>query len=208
MLLTDDDELFYRALAIAHYNVRCKREIPPAHPLSRFAVTGLGLKWRIHPVAAALVEQQLSVHPHIHAARERCARRMIARLGQLPGLEVVAPREGEVSSWYALVMQVDDSVLERVTVPELIGRLHAAGATEFDHPGSTRPLTRLPLFESPGEAFRGYRGVSAPHAAPVADDFHRRMVKLPVWHRESDIGLVDQYLDVIEGIWANLRLGG
>lgn len=208
VLLADDDELFYRALAIAHYNVRCKREIPADHELAQYAVTGLGLKWRIHPLAAALVEHQMAVHPVIHAARERCARKMIDRLSRLPGLEVLVPRNGETASWYALVMQVDDRVLDRTTVPELIRRLHARGATEFDHPGSTRPLSQLPLFRSPGHAFRAYRGlpVPSPASSVVADDFHRRMVKLPVWHRLADDPLVDQYMDVIETVWADLGL--
>lgn len=46
VLLTDDDELFYRGLALGHYNKRCLKEIPEDHLLHRYGVTGLGLKLR------------------------------------------------------------------------------------------------------------------------------------------------------------------
>ncbi|MGW1199154.1 DegT/DnrJ/EryC1/StrS family aminotransferase [Streptomyces sp. NPDC002536] len=51
---TDDTELYYRVLLHGQYNKRCRREIPATHPLARFAVTGMGLKLRIHPLASIL----------------------------------------------------------------------------------------------------------------------------------------------------------
>jgi dTDP-4-amino-4,6-dideoxygalactose transaminase len=57
-LLTNDENVFYRALLLGHYNKRCKQEIPNEHELYSLAVTGMGLKFRIHPVAAAIAEEQ------------------------------------------------------------------------------------------------------------------------------------------------------
>jgi perosamine synthetase len=55
-VLTDDDEIFYRVLLHGHYNKRCRNEIPASHYhylyLYPYAVTGMGLKFRIHPLAA------------------------------------------------------------------------------------------------------------------------------------------------------------
>ncbi len=206
VFLTDDDELFYRALSIAHYNVRCKREIPRDHPLAEFAVTGFGLKWRIHPLAAALVEQQLTIYQRVHAGRDRCARRMAEGLGALRGVEVLAPRLGESASWYAMILRIDDEVLERADADDLANRLHALGAIEVDRPGSTRPLAHLPLFQDPGRAVRAYQGRSGsdPDDYPCANDFYRRTVKLPVWHRSADDPLVDQYVRAFDHVWAEL----
>ncbi|MFD6072674.1 DegT/DnrJ/EryC1/StrS family aminotransferase, partial [Amycolatopsis lurida] len=58
-VLTNSDEVYYRILMHGHYNKRCKSEIPPSHPLHRYAVTGMGLKFRIHPLAAAIALDQL-----------------------------------------------------------------------------------------------------------------------------------------------------
>ena len=58
-LLTDDDELYHRALLHGNYNKRCRTEIPVRHPLYRYATTGMGLKFHIHPLAAAIALEQL-----------------------------------------------------------------------------------------------------------------------------------------------------
>lgn len=209
VLLTNDDDLFYRALAIAHYNVRCKQEIPKDHPLSEVAVTGLGLKWRIHPVAAAIVEQQLSIYSEMHRGRERMADRMKKRLNRLHGLNVIEPRDGETSSWYAMVLRLDNSVLALASVDEIIEALHEEGAVEADRPGSTRPISHLPLFQDPGRVLPAYEGTGVGFRAddyPGANDFYARTFKLPVWHRDEDLTVVDQYLDAFEKVWHDLGL--
>ncbi|MGH8277488.1 MAG: DegT/DnrJ/EryC1/StrS family aminotransferase, partial [Steroidobacteraceae bacterium] len=59
-VLTDDDEVFYRVLLHGHYNKRCRSEIPASHPLYPYSMTGMGLKFRIHPLAASIALDQLS----------------------------------------------------------------------------------------------------------------------------------------------------
>ncbi|WP_198042086.1 hypothetical protein [Kitasatospora azatica] len=51
-VLTDDDT-YHRVITLAHFDKRAKTEIPEGHPLARYAVTGAGLKLRIHPLAIA-----------------------------------------------------------------------------------------------------------------------------------------------------------
>src|SRR5258706_14800553 len=59
IVLTDDVEMYYKGLLLGHYNKRCKQEIPKEHPLSKYSVTGMGLKLRSHPLAVAIASQQL-----------------------------------------------------------------------------------------------------------------------------------------------------
>ncbi|WP_277039584.1 DegT/DnrJ/EryC1/StrS family aminotransferase [Actinacidiphila oryziradicis] len=59
LVATDDTELYYRVLLHGQYNKRCRNEIPADHRLAPYAVTGMGLKLRIHPLAAALAHTQL-----------------------------------------------------------------------------------------------------------------------------------------------------
>jgi hypothetical protein len=75
-------------------------------------------------------------------------------------------------------------------IPELIG------AVEFDRPGSTRPLHELPLYQRPDLIFPGHphhHRQYSPGAFPVAEHVHRHTLKLPVWHREQDLALAEQY---------------
>ncbi|MGW1205830.1 hypothetical protein [Streptomyces cyaneofuscatus] len=70
-------------------------------------------------------------------------------------------------------------------------------ATEFDLPGSTRPLNQLPLYQHPSHLFPGYPAVRSryrPGDFPIAEKAHLHPIKLPVWHREQDLKLADQYV--------------
>lgn len=54
ILLTDNEEFYYRTLLLGHYNKRCKQEILKNHPLYKYATTGMGLKYRTHPLAVVI----------------------------------------------------------------------------------------------------------------------------------------------------------
>lgn len=198
-VLTDDDEVYYRLLLHGHYNKRCRNEIPAAHPLHQFAVTGMGLKFRIHPLAARIALDQLG---HLNAyleGRAGIARHLCHQLGQLPGIAVPAVPEGNQPAWYGLPLTYEPDELGGLSVERFYQALHAEGLREVDRPGSTCPLNRLPLFRHPETLFPHYRHLDRVNYRggqfPVAEHLHHHTLKLPVWHREEDLPLVDQYIE-------------
>ncbi|MCL7494259.1 DegT/DnrJ/EryC1/StrS family aminotransferase [Streptomyces sp. MCA2] len=196
-ILTDDDDTSYRVLTFAHYNKRARNEIPDGHPLAGYAVTGAGLKLRIHPLAAALAHDQLSRLDAYLAGREEIAAYLIRELGQIPGLEVSSMPEGVKSSWYALTATYRPDQLGGLPLDRFHAALVAEGATEFDRPGSTRPLNQLPLYQHPSPLFPGYPNTRSRYREgdfPVAEKAHTHTIKLPVWHREQDLKLAEQYV--------------
>ncbi|MBF6332496.1 DegT/DnrJ/EryC1/StrS family aminotransferase [Nocardia transvalensis] len=198
-ILTDDDELYYRALLHGQFNKRCCNEIPPDHELSRYAVTGMGLKHRIHPLAAAIALQQLSHLDDYLEGRRRIAEYLGEELDGMDG--ILAPRhEPDVQpSWYGLPLYYDSDAFDDVPIERFHGALQAEGCHEIDRPGSTCPLNLLPVFQDPGPLFPGFTGklAYAPGDYPRAEDLHYRTLKLPVWHREEDLPLIDQYIEAI-----------
>lgn len=54
IILTDDKNLFNRALLQGHYNKRPKSEIDKSDDLYKYYLTGMGLKLRAHPLAIAI----------------------------------------------------------------------------------------------------------------------------------------------------------
>ncbi|MFF8367815.1 DegT/DnrJ/EryC1/StrS family aminotransferase [Streptomyces lydicus] len=194
-VLTDDDDTYYRVLTFAHYNKRARNEIPEGHPLARYAVTGAGLKLRIHPLAAALALDQLSRLDTYLAGREEIAAYLIRELGRIPGLEVSPMPKGVKSSWYALTITYRPDQLGGLPLDRFHAALVAEGATEFDRPGSTRPLNQLPLYQHPSHLFPGYPNTRSRYREgdfPVAEKAHTHTIKLPVWHRE--LKLAEQYV--------------
>ncbi|MFE4492448.1 DegT/DnrJ/EryC1/StrS family aminotransferase [Streptomyces niveus] len=196
---TDDTELYYRVLLHGQYNKRCRREIPADHPLAPYAVTGMGLKLRIHPLAAALAHSQLPRLESFLTGREAVAAQMCKALRGVPGIAVPHPPPHARPAWYALPLRYHPEQLAGLPVERFIEALHAEGAVETDLPGSTRPLGDHQLFRTPGALLPGY----ADHQGQPADSFanarrvHGSTLKLPVWHREKGLHLAESYTTAI-----------
>ncbi|MFD5702485.1 DegT/DnrJ/EryC1/StrS family aminotransferase [Streptomyces lasiicapitis] len=192
---TDDTELYYRVLLHGQYNKRCRREIPADHTLAPYAVTGMGLKLRIHPLAAALAHAQLPRLKDYLAGREAIAARMRRALRGVPGIDVPHPPSPAGPAWYALPLRYHPDQLADLPIERFLEAVHAEGADEVDLPGSTRALGDHPLFHTPGALLPGYPD----HQGPATDSFanarrvHGSTVKLPVWHRDQDLQLADAY---------------
>lgn len=148
---TDDTELYYRILLHGQYNKRCRREIPADHPLARFATTGMGLKLRIHPLAAALARSQITRLEDYLTGRRAVADRMCTVLDSVPGIRVPDLPKAARPSWYALPLRYEPAELGGLPIERF---LHAEGATEANQPGSTCPLHTHPLFRTRRAAAR------------------------------------------------------
>jgi dTDP-4-amino-4,6-dideoxygalactose transaminase len=206
-VLTDDDELFRRVLLHGHYNKRCRSEIPADHPVYPYAITGMGLKFRIHPLAAAVALDQLACLDDYLAGRESVARYLCHQLGQLPGLAVSCVPEGTRPAWYGLPLTYVPEELDGLPVVRFHEALLAEGLTEVDRPGSTCPLNLLPLFRDPAPMLPHYphldRVAYRDGQFPVAEQVWRHTLKLPVWHREEDLPLVDRYIEGLSKVIEN-----
>lgn len=204
-LLTNDDEIYYRALLHGQYNKRCRGELPSYHPLYRYAVTGMGLKHRIHPLASAIALDQLGRLDEYLSGRDLVARYLCDRLGQLPGIAIPAIPEHTRSAWYGLPLRYVADELDGLPLTRFYEALQAEGCKEVDRPGSTCPLNLLPLFQDPGPLFPGYEGKFryAPGDFPYAESVHTNTLKLPVWHQEEDIPLVDSYIRAFRKVIEN-----
>jgi dTDP-4-amino-4,6-dideoxygalactose transaminase len=206
-LLTDDDEVYYRALLHGHYNKRCRSELPAGHPLAAYAVTGMGLKHRIHPLAAAIALEQLPRLDDYLAGRDQIAGYMRGQLQDMPGISVQALPPGTRSSWYGLTLRYQPGQLGGLPTARFHQALLAEGCHEADRPGSTCPLNLLALFQKPGPLMPQYEGVFsyAEGDFPAAEALHRNTIKLPVWHHKDDMQLVDQYLNAFRKVTSSYR---
>ncbi len=150
---TDDENLYYRLPLHGQYNKRCRTEIPEHHSLHRYAVTGMGLKHRIHPLAAAIALDQLTHLDDYLTGRNRIAAYITDHLDRLPG--IVAPQPGPETqpAWYGMAVQYRPDELGGITVERFPQALLAEGCREIDRPGSTCPLNFLELFQTPGILF-------------------------------------------------------
>ncbi|MFK0249723.1 DegT/DnrJ/EryC1/StrS family aminotransferase [Amycolatopsis azurea] len=196
-VLTNSDEVYYRILMHGHYNKRCKSEIPPSHPLHRYAVTGMGLKFRIHPLAAAIALDQLERLDSYLIGRAEVAGILGEELADVEGLTTPHLSEETLAAWYGYPIIYNAEELDGLPIEKFFEALHAEGLVEVDRPGSTCPLNLLPLFQDPRPLFPHHPYVEQIRYGagqfPVAERLHANTLKLPVWHRERDISLAQKY---------------
>ena len=208
IMLTNKEEFHYRALLLGHYNKRCKQEIPSSHNLYRYATTGMGLKYRAHPLAIAIASENFGKLDAYLSVRDKYARKIISSLKNVPGL--VPPRitKDIQSSWYALVFQYRSEAFGNLPIENFFKALQAEGLLETDLPGSTSPLNLLPIFQNPSELFPAYDKNSfsyKPGDFPAAEQFYRNAIKLPVWTEGRDSRIVDAYIKGIKKVADNYR---
>ena len=197
IMLTNNEELYRRALLQGHYNKRCKQEIPKDHPLSKFSTTGLGLKFRSHPLAVAIAQEQFSHLGEWLGQRQLFANRMTEAFKPFAFLKVPATA-GKEAGWYAYVMQFDPAHSNGVSIDLFTKAVLAEGLVELDRPRSTALLQGFPLFSEPNEVLpRLYPAplVGKSRSFPVAEGFYENALKLPVWAFPDEEALVNLYIE-------------
>jgi dTDP-4-amino-4,6-dideoxygalactose transaminase len=209
VLLTDNEEFYYRALLLGHYNKRCKQEIPQNHPFYKYAVTGMGIKYRAHPLAVAIAYEVFKNLGEYLRVKRMLANKIIKELKNLPGISL-SPAFFDLDikpSWYAFVFRYKSKELGDLSIEKFFNALQAEGLNEINRPGSTCPLNLLPLFQNPIELFPSYNKYSfyyKPGDSPKAEKFYQNAIKLPVWAREKDLKMVNLYISGIKKVIKNL----
>jgi dTDP-4-amino-4,6-dideoxygalactose transaminase len=208
-ILTDDDEIYYRALLVGHYNKRCKQEIPKDHPLQKFAVTGIGLKLRIHPLAAAITLEQLKNIDVFLTGRRKIAKIMQELFGNVRGFKVPVVPDYVQPTWYAFIIQFDRSQFPNIDINKFYEMLHCEGCIEFDRPTSTCPLNNLPIFQEPYIVFPYYKNSFSYKFGEftMAQKFYENALKLPVWYQDEKISLIESYARAFHKVNAKILNG-
>ncbi|MEU9497879.1 DegT/DnrJ/EryC1/StrS family aminotransferase [Streptomyces sp. NPDC048196] len=115
--------------------------MPTSHSLAPSAVSGTGLKLRIHPLAAALARAQLSRLDSYLAGRQAAiATRVCAALDGVPRIRVPYVPASARPPWYVLPLRYESAELGGLSLQRFLGTVHAEGATMAHQPASTCPL--------------------------------------------------------------------
>jgi dTDP-4-amino-4,6-dideoxygalactose transaminase len=200
ILLTNDEDIYVRATLLGHYNKRSKQEIREDHPLYKFAVTGMGLKMRSHPLAIAFAVEQLHESQSYMQHRNVCAKRYSELLRRYDFIEELDITDSQ-PSWYAYIFKFRHDSIDRDLFVEM---LHKEGLNEVDIPGSTGPNHLLPLFKEPHVLFPQFYtsethfNVEEPFTG--AADFYNSIVKLPIWATTSGDDIFDKYLEGLKKV--------
>ncbi|MCL4354022.1 DegT/DnrJ/EryC1/StrS family aminotransferase [Patescibacteria group bacterium] len=205
IMLTKDKEIYYKGLLIGHYNKRCRQEIPKDHPLSKYSLTGMGLKLRSHPLAIVIADVYFKRLDEYLKQKRYFADKFSRELSKLKGLRIPAGPKDSQPSWYAYIIEYVPEELRDLPRNVFVDALHKEGLIEVDTPDSTCPLNQLPLFQDPGPLFPDYKNKFAysPDGFPKARTFYKNAIKLPIWFKEENEETVDLYIEGFKKVIEN-----
>jgi dTDP-4-amino-4,6-dideoxygalactose transaminase len=201
VLATSDREVYDRAQLLGHFNKRAMKEMDPEGELYPYAVTGLGLKYRAHPLALAFAVGQVAELDEWIEGKQAYAARIAGLFTRIDGVTPLTLSTGSrVSAHYALLLDVDP---DRVPGGRdwLVAACNAEGLDDVDVPKATSPLHTLHLFRQPISPVASYDRLCIRSVYPVAERLAARTCKVsvpcgPRGFEDED----DRYLDAVRSV--------
>lgn len=204
IFVTDRKSCYERALVLGHYE-----RSGAAGRLSRFSM-GLGFKFRIHPLAAALARQQLKRLPATIRRTRANAEYFLRGLRRLRLWDVPRLPRHVRRVHYQLWEPLRLELLEGVGKERFIEALRAEGVRAGD--ARYHLLHQNALFQDgapygPGGFFPAFVGQTPPlhptDACPVSDRVRQSLVHFPTF-AHAPKGLIDQYLTALRKVEEHL----
>ena len=211
MLITDDQNYYERAILLGHFGDRALQCVMLPHN-RRFAETGFGHKYRMHPLAAAIANVQF---PHLDEWNEGRRRNMdylTEQLRDVPGVTPPTTRPYATRrGYYTYKPSYNREAAGGLALDDFIEALRAEGVPA-KRPDS-RPLHLLPLFqEGPDRLHHHSCPQRCPYVArevvyrpgdlPVAEAAFERLLSLPTFTDDAKVTL-DQSAGAFKKIAAN-----
>lgn len=211
VLITSSRSVYERALMLGHFGRRIKDEVSD-QDLLPFVETGFGHKYRMHPLAAAIANQQLRRLDGRNAQRAANLDLLARLLEEVPGVRPPVTRVGTTrGGWYGFKPRYVSEELGGLPMPSFIAALRAEGV-QVKRPGSP-PLHTLPLFRlTRAQA----RHLSLPWAesldeqsppvsdCPAAEQTYPLLLSLPTFSGSCE-QVIRQYADAFAKVAASWR---
>ena len=214
MLVTDDAEIFKRAVIFGHYDrivdvcTDEEMEGPKNIPWG-------GLKNRMHQTSAAIGLEQLKKHDAEIAEIDRAMKYFWKGISDIPGISMVYPKEegSDKAGWYASRFLYDAAAfggISNVTFCEALNAETCGGFSfgcnmplhfssvffDLDIYGHGRPTASA--FLPAGVDLRAETG-----ALPNAERINMRVLGEP-WFKHDDHAKIDPYIEAVRKVAANV----
>jgi dTDP-4-amino-4,6-dideoxygalactose transaminase len=186
---------YERATAYGEYTA--PEKFPEDSPVHRYAGTGYGHKYRMHPFAAAVGRVQLRGLDAHNALANRNVRLQNDPLIQLPGLSEPRCRPDQQRVYYYANMLLLDSAKAGFSRDALVKALRAEGvhATTWVYPEQHK----LTIYKEPQW---WHHPPVIPTSMPGNDYINSQHIFLPLFYDDAD-DVIDQYVQAFQKVWAH-----
>jgi len=202
-LTTNDRDLYERAMLLGMSCFRLRKDLTVPQ-YARYADTGVGWKYRIHPLAAGMALAQLRSLDARNALKAQRLNALSAELAGLTGIQTpYTSPDVTRGGWYGYILLIDEAELgvsRDVFVEALEAEGVKAAGMRYDLLHHCALYKELPLVE--GVPALHLVGLPAPSNAvrmrlpelPVTESLHPRMIMVDIANYEPiSEALVEQY---------------
>jgi dTDP-4-amino-4,6-dideoxygalactose transaminase len=215
ILVTDDREIYDRALAFGHYE-----RYDDAHIETNYLQPGAGLplggyKYRMHQMSSAVGRVQLRHYDERRAEIDRAMNYFWDALEGQPGLRAHRPPAGSgttMGGWYAAQGEYVSEELEGLSVTRFTEALRAEGCP-WCGAGGNKPLHLHPLLNTtdvyghgkPTRIANAGRDLRQPAGSlPMSEAIAARTFGIP-WFKHYQPEVIDEYVGAFKKVIANYR---
>ena len=214
MLVTDEAEIFKRAVVFGHYDriidvcTDEEMEGPKNIPWG-------GLKNRMHQTSAAIGLEQLKKHDAEIAEIDRAMKYFWKGISDIPGISMIYPKEegSDKAGWYASRFLYDAAVFGGISNVTFCEALNAEACGGFSF-GCNMPLHFSSVFFDVDIYGHGRPTASAflpdgvdlraeTGALPNAEKVNMRVLGEP-WFKHDDHAKIDPYIEAVRKVAANV----
>ena len=189
-------EDYERATTLGHYSL--PNGFPEGSPYRKYQGTGLGLKLRMHPIAAALARAQLRGLKKRNTEAAAQVRRLNDRIVDLPGLYEQQARRDMRRVYYAYNMLFIDEAKAGMSRSACVQALKAEGVRTSEY--SYRLQHKCAMYKED----RWWHHTPVIPELPGSEEANRTAMPLPLFTSEVP-ELVDQYVKAFRKVWAHRK---
>jgi perosamine synthetase len=198
ILVTNSKECYERGLALGQYDRLAA--LPEDSSYRKFMLTGMGHKYRPHPLAIAMGNSALDELDERNALRNKNAMKLENLLSDLPFLIQQKQCEGTQRQYAYHYMYLDNQKLENISTITLLKALSAEGVT-CGYCGYGR-LHKAPLFLQ-GGAYGDCGAHTKPTSLPVTELLAEQTILVAPRFENDCPELIDQYAQAYHKIANN-----
>lgn len=207
MFITNEQEFYERAVLLGHFGKRAKQEIK-LDPYRRYIETGLGHKYRMHPVGAAIANIRLKSLNKENKIRQENMEWFAKRLSTISGiLPPVTKKHVTRGGWYGFKPYYNSPEINNLSINHYIKVLRAEGVP-VKKPGS-KPLHLLPIFQDYPSSLQKmgslWKNCSSKNGSynigdfPLAEKTYEKLLSFPVFAVPA-ISLLEEFALALEKI--------
>ncbi|OGM60288.1 hypothetical protein A2955_03380 [Candidatus Woesebacteria bacterium RIFCSPLOWO2_01_FULL_37_19] len=206
MLGTNNKEIYQKAVLFGHANNKRIKEITIKNLLP-YSVSGTGLNLRIHPFSAGVITEQMKEYPKQMRERQEVADYLISEIEKIPGSGLPRIPKGSNPSWYGFPIFFDTDFFKGVDKETFVSALNAEGATSFDVPHTTSPLTEYPVFNERGVFFERIKEIKKYYQKgdfKQTELFNKRVFKLTLWYGDNRMNYAKYHILALQKVIKNI----